>query len=103
MRASIAVALASTVSGCAGSLLGDAMAGPEAVAAREDAYCQSIGLRFGTPEYANCRMATTHQRQQNHQATIQNFNWTPVQQQQQRLQTNCTTRKAYGTTYTDYQ
>lgn len=59
-----------TLGGCAGSVLGDAVAGPEAVAAREDGYCQSIGLRFGTPEYANCRMTVGSQRQQAHQAAI---------------------------------
>lgn len=59
------------LTGCAGSVVGDAIAGPEAVASREDAYCQSLGLRFGTPEYANCRLATNGQRQQRHQAAMQ--------------------------------
>lgn len=58
--------------GCAGSVLGDAIAGPEAVAAREDAYCKSIGLQFGTPEYANCRLTVGSQRAQNHQAAVNN-------------------------------
>jgi hypothetical protein len=70
-RIVIIVGLSLTMAGCAGSPLGDAIAGPEAVAAREDAYCRSIGANLGTPEYANCRMTVTNQRQQRHQAAIQ--------------------------------
>jgi hypothetical protein len=36
------------LSGCAGSVIGDAL-NPEGVAEREDGYCTSIGLQFGTP------------------------------------------------------
>jgi hypothetical protein len=60
-----------TVAGCAGSPLGDAIGGADAVAAREDAYCRSIGLNPGTSEYANCRMTMNNQRQQRHQAAVQ--------------------------------
>lgn len=67
----LALLQALLLSGCAGSVIGDAIAGREAVAAREDAYCQSIGLKFGSPEYANCRLVTDGQRQQRHQAAIQ--------------------------------
>ncbi len=59
------------LAGCAGSVLGDAIAGPEAVAAREDSYCQSLGLQFGTPEYADCRLRTGEGRQARHQMAIQ--------------------------------
>lgn len=70
MRPFLAALAAIPLSGCAGSVIGDAISGPEAVAAREDAYCQSIGLRFGTPEYANCRMAVGAERQRAHRAAI---------------------------------
>jgi hypothetical protein len=70
-RIAMIVALGLTMAGCAGSPVGDAIAGPEAVAAREDAYCRSIGLTLGTPEYANCRMSVNNQRQLRHQAAIQ--------------------------------
>lgn len=70
-RVLLVLPLFAALGGCAGSVLGDAIAGPEAVADREDAYCRSIGLQFGTPEYANCRMQTSQGRQNRHQATIQ--------------------------------
>jgi hypothetical protein len=56
------MALCLTLGGCAGSMVGDAIAGPEKVAARDDAYCQSIGAAKGTPQYMNCRMTLTQQR-----------------------------------------
>jgi hypothetical protein len=55
------------LSGCAGSIVGDAIAGPEKLAQADDSYCRSIGLQFGTPDYANCREAAT-QRRDNHHA-----------------------------------
>lgn len=58
--------VASFLAGCAGSPVGDALAGPEKLAAADDSYCQSIGTRFGTPEYANCRMAQTNNRENRH-------------------------------------
>jgi hypothetical protein len=70
-RAILALPLFIVLGGCAGSVLGDAIAGPEAVAEREDSYCRSIGLQFGTPEYASCRMQTTQGRQARHQMAIQ--------------------------------
>lgn len=60
-----------TLSGCAGSVVGDAIAGPEKLAQQDDAYCTSIGLRFGTPDYANCQLQTTQRRQDHHAAAIQ--------------------------------
>lgn len=71
MRAMLALTMAVLLSGCAGSPVGDALAGPDAVAAREDAYCRSMGLQFGSAEYANCRLVTGGQRQQRHQAAVQ--------------------------------
>ena len=44
------------LSGCAGSPVADAIAGPEKLAQQDDAYCKSIGLNFGTSQYADCRM-----------------------------------------------
>jgi len=49
--------------GCAGSPVGNMIAGPEKLAQQDDAYCQSIGTRYGTPEYSNCRLVTAQQRQ----------------------------------------
>lgn len=54
------------LSGCAGSIVGDAIAGPERLAQQDDSYCQSIGLQFGTPDYANCRMLQTQNRESHH-------------------------------------
>jgi hypothetical protein len=53
MRISIVfliVFVGSALGGCAGSIVGDAIAGPEKLAQQDDAYCTSIGLNFGTPD-----------------------------------------------------
>ena len=52
--------------GCAGSIVGDAIAGPEKLAQQDDAYCTSIGLSFGSPDYAKCRMMRDRARQAHH-------------------------------------
>jgi hypothetical protein len=59
-----------TLAGCAGSPVGDAIAGPEKLAAQDDSYCQSIGLKFGTNEYANCRLIQSQQRDRRHTARL---------------------------------
>jgi hypothetical protein len=41
--------VAFVLGGCAGSIVGDALAGKEKLAQQDDAYCTSIGLTFGTP------------------------------------------------------
>lgn len=71
LRFAVLLIATSGLSGCAGSVLGDAIAGPEAVAEREDSYCKSLGLYLGTPEYANCRIQTGQGRQNRHQMAIQ--------------------------------
>ncbi len=58
------------LSGCAGSPVGDALAGPEKLAAQDDSYCQSIGLKFGSNEYANCRLIQSEQRDRRHTARL---------------------------------
>lgn len=58
------------LAGCAGSPVGDALAGPEKLAAQDDSYCKSIGLKFGTGDYANCRMIQSQQRDQRHSARL---------------------------------
>jgi hypothetical protein len=74
MRNIIVAAMSSLLlAGCAGSVIGDAI-NPEGVAQREDAYCTSIGLKLGTPDYANCRMNLQAQTNANHQRALQNFN-----------------------------
>jgi hypothetical protein len=54
------------LSGCAGSPVADAIAGPEKLAQQDDAYCKSIGLNFGTNEYAGCRMVQSQAREERH-------------------------------------
>jgi hypothetical protein len=44
------VALGAALGGCAGSPVGDAIAGPEKLAQQDDAYCESIGAAKGTPQ-----------------------------------------------------
>jgi hypothetical protein len=56
---------------CAGSIAGDALAGPEKLAHEDDAYCRSIGTNMGSPEYANCRMVMTQRRDAKHAAGAQ--------------------------------
>jgi hypothetical protein len=50
-----------------------ANAAREAAAARDDAdaaRCQSFGLKYGTPEYAQCRMNIDNQRAANFRAAV---------------------------------
>lgn len=58
------------LSGCAGSVIGDGIAGPEKLAQQDDAYCRSIGLKFGTSDYASCRMQTTQRREDKHSQDV---------------------------------
>jgi len=60
--------LAPLLSACAGSPVGDAIAGPEKLAQQDDAYCRSIGAQGDA--YTNCRMFMTHQRDQRHTARL---------------------------------
>lgn len=95
------------LAGCAGSPVGDAIAGPEKLAAQDDAYCQSIGLRFGTPDYANCRMITGQQRQQGHQAAMQRMSTalsdmsTNMRVPSSGLQSRCVSRQVGSQVVTD--
>lgn len=58
--------IAFALAGCAGSPIGDSIAGPEKLAAQDDAYCQSIGAAQGSPQYTNCRLIVTQQRETKH-------------------------------------
>jgi hypothetical protein len=60
------VALGAVLGGCAGSPMADAIAGPEKLAQQDDAYCKSIGLNFGTSQYADCRMVQSQAREERH-------------------------------------
>jgi hypothetical protein len=60
------MALCAALAGCAGSPIGDAIAGPEKLAKQDDTYCQSIGAAKGTPQYTNCRLTVTQQRENKH-------------------------------------
>jgi len=64
------VALGVALGGCAGSPVADAIAGPEKLAAQDDAYCTSIGLKFGTDQYAGCRTVQSQAREERHAASI---------------------------------
>ena len=63
---SILIGVAPILGACAGSIVGDAIAGPEKLAQQDDAYCQSIGTRRGTPEYSNCRLIQQQTRETRH-------------------------------------
>lgn len=65
-----ALACAFALSGCAGSPIGDALAGPEGLAKRDDAYCQSIGALPGTEAYITCRTAASLERSNRHAAAF---------------------------------
>src|SRR5258707_9036713 len=71
-----------------------AIAAGEAAAARDnadEARCQSYGLNYGTPEYAQCRMNIDNQRAANFRAAV---SAPPPQPQPVRLApttANCTT------------
>jgi hypothetical protein len=56
----------SLLSGCAGSPVADAIAGPEKLAQQDDAYCRSIGFNLGTNQYAGCRMMQSQAREERH-------------------------------------
>jgi hypothetical protein len=58
--------IAPMLAGCAGSIVGDAIAGPEKLAQQDDAYCTSIGLQLGQPDYARCRMMREAARERHH-------------------------------------
>ena len=83
--------------GCAGSLVGDMIAGPEALAARDDKYCRSIGFQFGTPEYGNCRLTVSGQRDAAHQATLDSMG--PLEAPRRSRQ--CVSRRIGSAVYTD--
>ena len=53
------VVLGAALGGCAGSPVGDAIAGPEKLTQQDDVYCESIGAAKGTPQYTNCRLTVT--------------------------------------------
>jgi hypothetical protein len=66
MRVIAALIGALTLGGCAGSPVGDAIAGPAKLAQVDDAYCRSIGVEADTPGYANCRQTLTQNRDEYH-------------------------------------
>lgn len=54
------------LAGCAGSPIGDAIAGPEKLAKQDDSYCQSIGAQPGSQAYMSCRLQMTQMRETKH-------------------------------------
>lgn len=65
-KTALFLALCSPLGGCAGSIVGDAMAGPERLAQRDNDYCQSIGALPGTQAYMSCRMQQDQLRESHH-------------------------------------
>lgn len=63
MRYLIMLPICAALSGCAGSIMGDALAGPEKLAAQDDGYCKSLGAEPGSDRYYQCRMTLTQQRE----------------------------------------
>lgn len=63
MRVFLIIPICAALSGCAGSIAGDAIAGPEKLAAQDDSYCQSIGAVPNSDRYYQCRMTLTQQRE----------------------------------------
>lgn len=66
MRIFLVISASFMLSGCAGSIVGDAIAGPERLAQADDNYCRSIGLQFGTSDYASCRENAMGRRDAHH-------------------------------------
>src|SRR5450759_779699 len=66
MRIAAVLLCAASLAACAGSPVGDALAGPEVLAQRDDAYCRSIGAVPGTESYINCRLPVSQNREVNH-------------------------------------
>ena len=66
MRFLMILPLCVGLAGCAGSPVGDALAGPEKLAQQDDAYCASIGAQPGTPAYTDCRLRVTQMRENKH-------------------------------------
>jgi hypothetical protein len=66
MRVLLLLPFFAVLGGCAGSPVGDAIAGPEKLAQQDDAYCQSIGAQLGTPTYTDCRLRVTQMRENKH-------------------------------------
>ena len=72
------VALCAALGGCAGSPVGDTIAGLEKLAQQDDAYCESIGAVKGTPQYTNCRLTVTQQRETKHNVVRGHFCRSPI-------------------------
>ena len=53
-----------------GLLVLSGCASRQELAVNDDAKCQSYGLKFGTPEYAQCRQNTEEQRQENRRQAL---------------------------------
>lgn len=69
-RAGMIAGICVLLAGCAGSPLGDAITGPEKLAAQDDSYCRSIGAAKGTPSYTDCRLRVAQMREQRHAAAM---------------------------------
>lgn len=76
LRMCLALSAAFLVAGCAGSPVGDAIAGPEKLAQEDDAYCRSIGA--AGPNYTNCRIMMTQRRDTKHARALAVFRSSPM-------------------------
>lgn len=95
MRAYFVFALIPFLGGCAGSVMESAL-NPQAVAAREDNYCQSIGAAPGTSGYTDCRLQLNSQRQANHRSALAGAAYMASQSMAQPRFMNCTSNR-FGT------
>lgn len=67
MKSTIAfLVLLAALSGCQGSVVGDAIAGPEVLAKQDNDYCVSLGAQPGSDIYVQCRMQMATNRDNRH-------------------------------------
>jgi hypothetical protein len=67
MRKALVVGVMScALAGCAGSIVGDAIRGPEALAQEDDRLCRSLGVEPPSKTYYNCRQAQMDRREASH-------------------------------------
>lgn len=76
IRTAVALGGLLILTGCAGSPVGDAIAGPEKLAQQDDAYCREIGA-VG-PSYTNCRLSMTQRRDDKHTRALEAFRSAPA-------------------------
>lgn len=64
------IGLSLLLAACQGSLVGDKLAGPQALAANDDAYCRSLGVAPGSQAYVDCRLEKERLRAAKHAVAL---------------------------------